>query len=57
MFGTFALLWKSINNGMRYYRGKDDRLNGLVSGAIAGLSILFERKERRVDIAQQLLVR
>ncbi|KAI8378960.1 hypothetical protein BD560DRAFT_453314 [Blakeslea trispora] len=57
MFGTFALLWKSINNGMRYYRGKDDRLNGLVSGAIAGLSILFERKERRVDIAQQLLIR
>ncbi|OBZ87329.1 hypothetical protein A0J61_04629 [Choanephora cucurbitarum] len=57
MFGTFALLWKSINNGMRYYRGKDDRLNGLVSGAIAGLSILFEKKERRVDIAQQLLVR
>jgi hypothetical protein len=57
MFGSFALLWKSVNNGMRLYRGKDDRLNGLVGGAVAGLSILFEKKERRVDIAQQLLVR
>lgn len=42
---------------MRLYRGKDDRLNGLVGGAVAGLSILFEKKERRVDIAQQMLVR
>lgn len=57
MFGSFALLWKSVNNGMRLYRGKDDRLNGLVGGAVAGLSILFEKKERRVDIAQQMLVR
>ncbi|KAI8089945.1 uncharacterized protein BX664DRAFT_334285 [Halteromyces radiatus] len=57
MFGSFAFLWKLVNNGMRIYRGKDDRLNGLISGAIAGLSILFEKKDRRVDIAQQLLVR
>ncbi|KAI9486495.1 MAG: hypothetical protein EXX96DRAFT_534748 [Benjaminiella poitrasii] len=57
MFGSFSFLWKSINNSMRLYRGKDDRLNGLVSGAVAGLSILFEKKERRIDIAQQLLVR
>lgn len=42
---------------MRLYRGKDDRLNGLVGGAVAGLSILFEKKERRLDIAQQMLVR
>ncbi|KAI7906884.1 uncharacterized protein BX663DRAFT_426074 [Cokeromyces recurvatus] len=57
MFGSFAFLWKLINNGMRLYRGKDDRLNGLISGSIAGLSILFEKKERRIDISQQLLVR
>ncbi|GAA5802042.1 hypothetical protein HPULCUR_007502 [Helicostylum pulchrum] len=57
MFGLFALLWKSVNNGMRLYRGKDDRLNGLVGGAVAGLSILCEKKERRVDIAQQMMVR
>lgn len=57
MFSSFALLWKSVNNGMRLYRGKDDRLNGLVGGAVAGLSILFEKKERRVDIAQQMMVR
>jgi Tim17/Tim22/Tim23/Pmp24 family len=57
MFGSFSLLWKLINNGMRQYRGKEDRLNGMVAGTIAGLSILFEKKERRVDIAQQLFVR
>ncbi|KAL0090897.1 hypothetical protein J3Q64DRAFT_1707611 [Phycomyces blakesleeanus] len=57
MFGSFALLWKSVNNGMRLYRGKEDRLNGFVGGAAAGLAILFEKPNRRVDIAQQLLVR
>ncbi|KAI9022769.1 hypothetical protein CLU79DRAFT_804209 [Phycomyces nitens] len=57
MFGSFALLWKSVNNGMRLYRGKDDRLNGFIGGAVAGLAILFEKPNRRVDIAQQLLVR
>ncbi|KAI9323625.1 hypothetical protein BX666DRAFT_1847844 [Dichotomocladium elegans] len=54
MFGTFAFLWKLVNNGMRIQRDKDDRLNGLVAGAVAGLAILCERQERRVDIAQQL---
>ncbi|KAI8582245.1 hypothetical protein K450DRAFT_228052 [Umbelopsis ramanniana AG] len=57
MFGSFSLLWKLINNGMRHYRGKEDRFNGMVAGSIAGLSILFEKKERRVDIAQQFFVR
>ncbi|KAI8969195.1 hypothetical protein BDF20DRAFT_907926 [Mycotypha africana] len=57
MFGLFALLWKFVNNSMRLCRGKDDRLNGFVSGAIAGLSIMVEKKERRIDIAQQLFVR
>jgi hypothetical protein len=57
MFGSFSLLWKLFNNGLRQYRGKEDRLNGMIAGTIAGLSILFEKKERRVDIAQQLFVR
>lgn len=57
MFGSFSFLWKSVNNGLRIYRNKDDRLNGLISGAVAGLSILFEKEERRIDLAQQLLVR
>ncbi|KAI8393947.1 uncharacterized protein BYT42DRAFT_487758 [Radiomyces spectabilis] len=57
MFGSFAFLWKLVNNGMRLARDKDDRLNGLVAGAVAGLSILFEKEDRRVNIAQQLLVR
>lgn len=46
-----------MNNGLRHYRGKEDRLNGMIAGAIAGLSIMFEKKERRVDIAQQMFVR
>lgn len=57
MFGVFAFLWKLVNNGMRIYRDKDDRLNGFVAGGVAGLAILCERADRRVDIAQQLLVR
>ncbi|KAJ8660468.1 hypothetical protein O0I10_003926 [Lichtheimia ornata] len=57
MFGSFAFLWKLVNNGMRIYRDKDDRLNGLVAGAVAGLAILCEKQEKRVDIAQQLFVR
>ncbi|ORX55559.1 hypothetical protein DM01DRAFT_1362575 [Hesseltinella vesiculosa] len=57
MFGSFAFLWKLINNGLRLYRQKDDRWHGFVAGAVAGLSILFEKKERRVDIAQQMFAR
>ncbi|KAI9491182.1 hypothetical protein BDB00DRAFT_767539 [Zychaea mexicana] len=57
MFGMFAFLWKLVNNGMRIYRDKEDRLNGLVAGAVAGLAILCEKQESRVDIAQQLFVR
>jgi hypothetical protein len=57
MFGVFAFLWKLVNNGMRIYRNKDDRLNGFIAGGVAGLAILCERADRRVDIAQQLLVR
>ena len=57
MFGVFAFLWKGVNNGMRVYRNKEDRLNGLIAGAVAGLAILCEKQEKRVDIAQQLFVR
>ncbi|KAI8142242.1 hypothetical protein BJV82DRAFT_516914 [Fennellomyces sp. T-0311] len=57
MIGVFGLLWKLVNNSMRVYRDKDDRLNGLVAGAVAGLAILCEKKEKRVDIAQQLFAR
>lgn len=42
---------------MRVYRGKEDRLNGLIAGAVAGLAILCEKQEKRVDIGQQLFVR
>ncbi|RUP50009.1 hypothetical protein BC936DRAFT_140735 [Jimgerdemannia flammicorona] len=32
MFGIFSLLWKFINNSLRYGRGVDDRLNGFIAG-------------------------
>jgi hypothetical protein len=31
-FGVFSFLWKFVNNGLKLYRGKDDRLNGAVAG-------------------------
>ncbi|KAJ3162027.1 hypothetical protein HDU86_005725 [Geranomyces michiganensis] len=42
---------------MRLVRKKDDKLNGFVAGACAGLAIGFEEKGRRINIAQQILVR
>ncbi|KAF9919776.1 hypothetical protein FBU30_010549 [Linnemannia zychae] len=56
-FGAFSFLWKFINNGLKLYRGKDDRINGAIAGAIAGLAILIETHERRVTFAQQMLIR
>ncbi|KAI1303392.1 hypothetical protein EDD11_005355 [Mortierella claussenii] len=56
-FGAFSFLWKLINNGLKLYRGKDDRVNGAIAGAIAGLAILIESHERRVTFAQQMLIR
>ncbi|KAF9433533.1 hypothetical protein BGZ76_009312 [Entomortierella beljakovae] len=56
-FGMFSFLWKLVNNGLKLFRGKDDRINGAVAGAIAGLSILIESPERRVSFAQTMLVR
>ncbi|KAF9116088.1 hypothetical protein BGX27_004885 [Mortierella sp. AM989] len=56
-FGAFSFLWKLVNNGLKLYRGKDDRLNGAISGAIAGLAILIESHERRVTFAQTMLIR
>ncbi|KAG9324804.1 hypothetical protein KVV02_004677 [Mortierella alpina] len=56
-FALFSFLWKSVNNGLKLYRGTDDRLNGAVAGAIAGLAILIESHERRVSFAQQMLIR
>ncbi|CAJ0926438.1 3151_t:CDS:2, partial [Entrophospora sp. SA101] len=44
-FGGFSFLWKFINNGLRYTR------------SIAGFSLLAEKRERRIEISQQLFVR
>ncbi|KAG0332329.1 hypothetical protein BG004_001299 [Podila humilis] len=56
-FGVFSFLWKFVNNGLKLHRGKDDRLNGAIAGAVAGLAILIESHERRVTFAQQMLIR
>ncbi|KAG0324425.1 hypothetical protein BG000_002224, partial [Podila horticola] len=56
-FGTFSFLWKLVNNGLKLYRGTDDRINGAIAGAIAGLSLFIETRERRVTFAQQMFIR
>ncbi|KAF9913461.1 hypothetical protein BX616_010011 [Lobosporangium transversale] len=56
-FGAFSFLWKFVNNGLKLYRGTDDRINGAIAGAIAGLAILIENHERRVTFAQQMFMR
>ncbi|KAF9977993.1 hypothetical protein BGZ73_004118 [Actinomortierella ambigua] len=56
-FGMFSFLWKFVNNSLKLHRGKDDRINGAVAGAVAGLAILIEHHERRVSFAQQMLIR
>ncbi|CAG8623475.1 8901_t:CDS:10 [Acaulospora morrowiae] len=56
-FGGFSFLWKLINNGLRHVRGIDDRWNGFIAGAIAGISLAAEKRERRITIAQQMFVR
>ncbi|KAF9954604.1 hypothetical protein BGZ65_003920 [Modicella reniformis] len=56
-FGAFSFLWKFVNNGLKLFRGKDDRINGAIAGAIAGIAILIESHERRVAFAQQMLTR
>ncbi|KAF9983769.1 hypothetical protein BGZ75_004756 [Mortierella antarctica] len=56
-FGTFSFLWKLVNNGLGLYRGADDRINGAIAGAVAGLALLIETHERRVTFAQQMFMR
>ncbi|KAF9907226.1 hypothetical protein EC991_011216 [Linnemannia zychae] len=56
-FGMFSFLWKLVNNGLNLYRGTDDRINGAIAGAIAGLALFIEAPERRVTFAQQMFIR
>ncbi|KNC99600.1 uncharacterized protein SPPG_04988 [Spizellomyces punctatus DAOM BR117] len=56
-FASFGAVWKGVNDTLRLLRGVDDKLNGFVAGACAGVSLAFEEKGRRVAIAQQFLVR
>ncbi|CAG8753032.1 9921_t:CDS:2, partial [Cetraspora pellucida] len=56
-FGSFSFLWKLINNGLRYIRKKDDKWNSFIAGSIAGISLIAEKRERRITITQQMFVR
>lgn len=49
-FGSFTFLWKSTQNLLALYRKKHDKLNGFVAGLVAGVSLLVEKPERRVQI-------
>ncbi|KAJ3147154.1 hypothetical protein HDU89_005751 [Geranomyces variabilis] len=55
--GSFGAIWKGVDNTLRLIRKKDDKLNGFVAGACAGLALGFEERGRRINIAQQILVR
>lgn len=57
VIGGYAFLWKGIANLMRVERKKDDRLNSAVAGGIASIALIFEKKDTRVAIAQQMFVR
>ncbi|KAJ3124408.1 hypothetical protein HK100_011248 [Physocladia obscura] len=60
-FGIFAFVWKASNNtllNLRKSTAPDDRINGFISGALAGaLACLAEKRQWRIDMSQQLLVR
>lgn len=55
--GLFSFIWKLVNNTLAFNRKRDGKLNSAIAGGIAGLAILVETRENRVDIAQQLLAR
>jgi len=45
--GAFSGFYKFMMCTLRRWRGKDDQLNSIISGAIAALSLLFENSQRR----------
>lgn len=47
----------SINGEINYLRLGGARWHAVLAGALAGLGVMWEKKERRVTIAQQLFVR
>ncbi|GAA97764.1 hypothetical protein E5Q_04443 [Mixia osmundae IAM 14324] len=63
MFGSFAFLFKSTNQGLRIYNpgprgpGKEEIWHAALAGAVSGVAVLAEKKQRRLTFAQQLFVR
>lgn len=60
MIGIFSFLWKLVNNTLMLYRRGDRRqskMNGAISGFIAGIAVLVERRDNRIAVAQQLFFR
>jgi hypothetical protein len=69
-FGSYAFLWKFVDNSIRKYRGVGDytivrkifilidtKTNGFIAGSIAGVALFFEPPKRRGTYAQQFIVR
>ncbi len=55
--GLFVVIWKFITNYLKLKRGKDDKLNGMIAGFIAGSALIIEEKSRRLLYGQQILLR
>lgn len=56
-FGSFSFLWKAIYDVATQLGQLTTGKAGFTAGVLAGLSIVFERKERRIGIAEQVIVR
>ena len=58
MIGLYSFLWKLVNRLLQYFRQTGpSKLNGAIAGGVAGLAIMVESREVRVNTAQQLLAR
>ncbi|GAA5936909.1 uncharacterized protein JCM15063_000098 [Sporobolomyces koalae] len=63
MLGLFSFLYKWTLHTLRLYNfgvagaGHTETWHPAIAGAIAGLSVLSEKKSRRITLGQQLLVR
>ncbi|KAI9323026.1 hypothetical protein DFJ73DRAFT_875183 [Zopfochytrium polystomum] len=55
--GGFAFLWKATSTYLWAIRRERRRLHGFVSGFVAGLALLAEKRSHRMAIALQVLTR
>ncbi|KAJ3198473.1 hypothetical protein HDU82_001213 [Entophlyctis luteolus] len=60
-FAVFAFVWKGSLNTLAKYQSashQHSRMNAFISGGLAGaIACLFEKRQWRIDMSQQLFVR